>query len=231
VPEGERKTHPPLHPGRKRNVNNVANPAPSVFPDRAAVMPLPGAVLLPHALLPLFIFEERYRAMLATVLASDRMFCVAQYRAGVAEVIRDDDMHAVAGLGFVRACVGHTDGTLHLILQGIARVRLEGFDQSAPYRIARIRVLEPESIPESLESRLRGELVALVERLPQFGLALPAPIRAALGGGVGLGILSDLVAGSLVADPGLRQQFLEQAGVVERATTLIRLLGGGGEGG
>jgi Lon protease-like protein len=46
------------------------------LPDEVPVMPLPGAVLFPHALLPLYIFEDRYRDMLEHALQRDRMFSV-----------------------------------------------------------------------------------------------------------------------------------------------------------
>src|SRR4030095_4303698 len=47
------------------------------LPKQVPVMPLPGALLFPHALLPLQIFEPRYREMLKHALAHHRMFCVA----------------------------------------------------------------------------------------------------------------------------------------------------------
>ena len=47
----------------------------------------------------------------------------------------------VAGLGLIRVSVGHRDGTSHLILQGLARVELEGTVRYKPYRIQRIRPL------------------------------------------------------------------------------------------
>jgi len=56
----------------------------AILPEQAPVMPLPGAVLFPHALLPLYIFEPRYREMLAHALAHERMFCVALLRPGSA---------------------------------------------------------------------------------------------------------------------------------------------------
>ena len=74
-------------------------------------MVLPGTQLFPNALLPLFIFEPRYRAMLAHALAGPRMFCVASVKPGVLEAADDDDLHSVSGVGLVRACVGKEDGT------------------------------------------------------------------------------------------------------------------------
>ena len=48
-----------------------------ILPEQVPVMPLPGAVLFPHALLPLYIFEPRYREMLEHALSHHRMFAVA----------------------------------------------------------------------------------------------------------------------------------------------------------
>lgn len=81
------------------------------LPPEVPVMVLPGTQLFPNALLPLFIFEPRYRAMLAHALAGPRMFCVASVKPGVLEPSGDDDLHPVAGVGLVRACVGKEDGT------------------------------------------------------------------------------------------------------------------------
>ena len=47
------------------------------LPREVAVMTLPNATLFPQALLPLYIFEPRYRDMLDYALKHDRMFCVA----------------------------------------------------------------------------------------------------------------------------------------------------------
>ena len=85
-------------------------------------MTLPNATLFPQALLPLYIFEPRYRQMLADALHSHRMFSVAMQKPGS----KRESPLTVAGLGLIRVSVGHRDGTSHLILQGLARVELEG---------------------------------------------------------------------------------------------------------
>ena len=90
------------------------------LPDAVPVMTLPSATLFPQALLPLYIFEPRYRRMLAEALDSNRMFTVAMQRPGRTREIPCP----VAGLGLIRVSVGHNDGTSHLILQGLARVQL-----------------------------------------------------------------------------------------------------------
>src|SRR5437762_3091347 len=103
---------------------------PSIsLPDHIPVMPLPGVLLFPNALLPLHIFEPRYREMLEHALKADRMFCIALVRPGRASWRTSEDFFHVSTAGLIRACVGRADGTSDLILQGIRRIRFTGFVQ------------------------------------------------------------------------------------------------------
>src|SRR5438046_3183984 len=101
----------------------------AILPDQAPVMPLPNALLFPHALLPLYIFEPRYRDMLEHALGQHRMFSVALLKPKRSEWQSPDDFFHVAGVGLIRACVGRPDGTSNLILQGLERVRFTAFEQ------------------------------------------------------------------------------------------------------
>src|SRR5512140_3431994 len=107
------------------------------IPREVPVMTLPNATLFPQSLLPLYIFEPRYRQMLADALHSTRMFTVAMQRPGVS---RETPL-PVAGLGYIRVSVGHRDGTSHLVLQGLLRVELGETLRYKPYRIQRIKPL------------------------------------------------------------------------------------------
>src|SRR6202051_759705 len=109
------------------------------IPREIPVMTLPNATLFPHALLPLYIFEPRYRQMLADALHSNRMFSVAMQKPGSTR----ETPSPVAGLGLIRVSVGHRDGTSHLILQGIARVEVGETVQRKPYRMHNVRAAEP----------------------------------------------------------------------------------------
>src|SRR3979411_1417729 len=108
------------------------------IPSEVPVMTLPNATLFPQALLPLYIFEPKYRQMLSDALHSNRMFLVAMQRPGSTRELPSP----VAGLGLIRVSVGHRDGTSHLILQGLARVELAEAVRYKPYRIQRIRGVE-----------------------------------------------------------------------------------------
>src|SRR5438309_4335906 len=112
------------------------------LPDEIPVMPLPGAFLFPHALLPLYIFEPRYRAMLEHALQRDRMFSVTLIKPSCPEWRAQEDFFHFATVGLIRACVGRGDGTSNLILEGLQRVRFAGFEQETPFPIAKIDIVE-----------------------------------------------------------------------------------------
>jgi ATP-dependent Lon protease len=144
------------------------------LPREVPVMTLPNATLFPQALLPLYIFEPRYRQMLADALHSHRMFSVAMQKPRSTREIPSP----VAGLGLIRVSVGHRDGTSHLILQGLARVELEGAVRYKPYRIQRIRPLQtPPCDNVTVDALVAKVRELLVERI-DLGMTFPFPVMS-----------------------------------------------------
>ena len=194
------------------------------LPRTAPVMVLPNALLFPNALLPLFIFEPRYREMLAWALEHERMFCIALMKPGIGEAETTDDFHHTAGLGLVRACVGRDDGTSHLILQGLARVRFTGFVQDAPFRIAELREL-PSRPPEEFSAEsLTSKALELCAQARANGAAVPEAFDQQLAKIDDPCVLCDVVAHTFLRDAARRQDVLEELRVGERLRLLIRHL-------
>jgi ATP-dependent Lon protease len=144
------------------------------IPREVPVMTLPNATLFPQALLPLYIFEPRYRQMLADALHSSRMFSVAMQKPGSTREIPE----SVAGLGLIRVSVGHRDGTSHLILQGIARVELEETVRYKPYRVQRIRRLTTPPCNAVEVDALVDKVRELLQVRLELGLPFPFPVMS-----------------------------------------------------
>jgi Lon protease-like protein len=194
------------------------------LPAQVPIMVLPGALLFPHALLPLYIFESRYRAMLAHCLGGERMFCVALMKPGVSEATRREHFFEVAGCGLVRACVGNPDGTSNLILQGLARVRFTGFVQEKPFRIAQIASV-PSEQGNTVEAEALGvKVLELCRQLKEGGFEPSAQLDTFLSHLTNLDMLADLIGHTFVSDPFRRQSLLEEPLVPERLRLLIQYL-------
>lgn len=194
------------------------------LPDQVPVMPLPGAVLFPNALLPLYIFEPRYREMLEHALKQDRMFSVALIKPSCAEWHAPEDFFHFATVGLIRACVGRGDGTSNLVLQGLHRVRFITFEQDAPFPVAKIDLVK-SSDDTTVETEALGEkVVELYKKLKSTERQLPPKVDRYLTQLGDLEMLADLVASTFVDDPLRRQKMLEETSVNQRLRLLITFL-------
>lgn len=194
------------------------------IPREVPIMVLPNAVLFPHSLLPLHIFENRYRQMLSHCLTGERMFSVALAKTGIREPKGVEDLRSVAGVGLIRACVGNENGTSNLVLQGLARVRIVDWTQEEPFRIAEIELIESR-ISNAIEADALGEKVKeLCVRIQQLGLPLPPNLLEQMHQIDSPEILADVVGAAFVSELAPRQQLLESPDVAERLRLLIQIL-------
>ena len=211
-------------------------------------MTLPNAILFPQVMLPLFIFEARYRKMLRDVLQSHRMFAIAMQKPGATR----GTPASIAGLGLVRAAVTHEDGTSHLILQGVARINLTERIRQRPYRIEKFKLLETKRHDSVIVDALTAKVLDLVSE--RFKQGFPFPILNQLlkmdaqggktsPGGASLDTiieylaklenpdqLADLVSCTLLAAPTQRQVILETVDLETRLKHLIHFLMADSEG-
>jgi Lon protease-like protein len=133
------------------------------LPDRLPVFPLPEVVLFPGVHLPLHVFEPRYRAMTAEVLAAPpdrRLIVMALLMPGWEEDYEGTPpVHPVATAGEIISAKPLDDGRYLITLRGRERVRLTGAEEltDGGYRLVNL-VPAPES-----EEAFAGP--AIVERL------------------------------------------------------------------
>jgi Lon protease-like protein len=199
------------------------------FPERLAIFPLPNIVLFPGALLPLHIFEERYRRMTSDALAGDRSIGMVLLRPDAAT---DEDPPAVFPVG----CLGRItranrlkDGRYLIILRGESRFRIRSeIACDLPYRIVSGIPFDDRSrLGEDAEGRLHAEC-GLVESvfLSIAGRSRPeavAELRNWIRQSDPLDFVHTVAFG-LDLTPVEKQSVLEQDDPVERARTLRLLL-------
>ena len=190
------------------------------IPDRVPVMVLGGATLFPHGYMPLFIFEQRYRQMLSYALERERMFCIGHALPDIDSDEHPDPVHRMTTVGLIRACVTHDDGTSHLMLSGLQRVEILGWEQKDPFRVATI-VPQPSRVEDlTLVGNLALEVVDLCGRLCGEGKPMTDQLREHLKGIHDPAAISDVVAQSFLSDPDQRQGILEMLKVEDRLAFL-----------
>ena len=140
------------------------------------IFPLPGVVLLPGAPAPFHLFEPRYRALGAAVLDGDRVLAVPTLVDPAEAMDARARIRPVAGAGVVVAEERNQDGTIDLVLQVTARVRLlEEVTGATPWR---------EFRAEPLHDRYPAGGVAALQPVGGEGVDGPAEAELArlLGG-------------------------------------------------
>jgi Lon protease-like protein len=182
------------------------------------IFPLPDVTFFPHTLLPLHVFEARYRAMVIDALERDRRLAVVKLRPGhEAGYAGKPPVHPVAGLGEIVSCERLATGRYNILLRGDCRVRLE---QELPsdtlYRLVRARRLADADASGDTApalARIRAACRALLSALARPGDLLDT----ALAEGQAPGAIADRVAAAVLPDAELRQSLLETLDVPTRA--------------
>ena len=138
------------------------------IPNRIPAMTLRGVVLFPQAMMPLRIFEERYKTMLDDRLNEDRIFAIVGERENVTEEEEHLELpFGVATAGLIRVSKENPDGTSFVLLQGLSRVRIVSIPQEIPYRILEVEPVE--TIIDESAVGLRTKLTAQLERNQELG--------------------------------------------------------------
>ncbi|NUP07255.1 MAG: LON peptidase substrate-binding domain-containing protein [Polyangiaceae bacterium] len=191
--------------------------------EELPLFPLPQAVLLPGALLPLHVFEPRYRKMVRDVLDGHRTLSVVN----IPDATKLDErgMPIIARVAGVGTIVDHAElpsGRYNILLRGRARVTLEELTFVPPYRRARATILpsRDEDVSSTATASLIASSTAFValvrERDASFDFRMPKLSDP--------GTLADHCAQQLLIDARDRQTALETTSVVERVRFVTETL-------
>lgn len=191
-------------------------------------MVLPQCNFFPHTPLTLFIFEPRYRQMLAQVLESDRVFCVGTASEGVgnAPVDAEAGIYQHGTIGLVRACVKNDDGTSHLVLDGLQRVHFNEWIAEEPFRVATLTPIETEITDLSELDPLLDRLGELLTEMREEKISMPPLFGQDEWRSVEPTILADWIANYFIEDVHARHILLSQPNLDERFHFLVAWMEG-----
>ncbi len=210
------------------------------IPTEVPVMTLPNTVLFPQAILPLYIFESRYRLMLKDVLDSHRIFAIAGLHQNLADPTPEQEIKVAAGqpeddyfeptyetatVGMVRACHENDDGTSNLILQGLVRVRFDKITTEVPYRKALITPLFTKTGDNTADfDALRSRLLRKIERKQSLGGKIESEVYTFLRKIHDPDVFIDLASFSLVQKVDDKQKLLETLETSKRFKRFQRII-------
>jgi ATP-dependent Lon protease len=195
-------------------------PLPSGLP----ILPLRDTVTFPDTVTPLAVGQERSIKLVNDVLGANRMLAMVTSRDPALDTPGPDDLYAVGVAGVVARMLKVPDGSLRILVQGGARVRITGWAAEQPYLVAHIEEV-PDVIHEgpeltALMRNVQQTFNRIIEEVPY----LPEELSLAVHNLDDPSALSHLIAGALRINTEERQELLEEADVSRRLHRLSEIL-------
>jgi uncharacterized protein len=196
------------------------------FDHVTRLFPLPSLVMFPHVVLPLHIFEPRYRQMTEDALTGDRLITMIQISPLPKGKLWTEPA-TIEEVGCLGRIIQHErllDGRFNILLLGRKRVRIRReIHTDKLYRTAEVEILE-DLAPLMPEEPAREELVGLFRKIFEKHHELDTDLADLLEKAVPLGVLSDIISHALSLPPALKQRLLAETSVDTRIETLRAIL-------
>ncbi len=193
------------------------------------IFPLPQVQLFPHALLPLHVFEPRYRELVRDCTAPDggQLIAMVTLQPGFGERYHErPPVLPVCGVGRVIAHDPLPDGRSNVLLRGTTRARVaEELPAAHSYRLVRLEALEDQYRAGYDFTSAQRTLVLLAD---QLAVRLPSgteTLRGLARSQTEPGALADVLGAALITEPADRQLLLETLDVAARVEQVTGQLG------
>jgi len=207
-------------PGEGQDVAIGVRAVPGTLP----VLPLRETVPVPDTLTPLAVGQERSVQLVNDVLAGNRMLVMVASKDPELDTPGPESLHRVGVVGGIARMMKVPDGTLRILVQSGARVRIDNFTSTDPYLVARIHeepdVLELSSELEALTRHIQTTFSTIIEGVPY----LPEELQIAVANLDDPEALGHMIAGSLRIRVEEKQALLEERNVTKRLRRLSEIL-------
>ncbi|MFV1859696.1 MAG: endopeptidase La [Anaerolineales bacterium] len=148
------------------------------IPEELPILPLRGVVVYPHTVVPLTIGQPRSIRLVDDVAGKDRLIGLVASRKPELEQPGPDDLYAYGTVANVQRLFRAPDGTIRMIVQGLARFELGEFSELEPYLRASI-LLWPEEVEEGVE--IEAQMRAASDMFQEVAELAPSLPREVVG--------------------------------------------------
>ena len=150
------------------------------IPEELPILPLRGVVVYPHTVVPLTIGQPRSIRLVDDVAAKDRIIGLVASRKPELELPGPDDLYAYGTVANVQRLFRAPDGTIRMIVQGLARFELGEFTALEPYLRASI-LLWPEEVEEGVEIEAQMRAASdMFQEVAELAPSLPREVVASV---------------------------------------------------
>ena len=197
------------------------------IPPELPVLPLRDTVLFPNSFMPLAVARESSVKLIDEAIAGGKLIAVFTQRDASVDEPGQADLYAVGTATHIHKMFKLPDGSLRLIVQGLARLRLDEVVSTTPFLRARVSpVSEDSSDADRLEiDALARNIKTNFQQVVSLSPLLSDDLQTLATNVAEPGRLADFIASSLsTISTGVKQEVLETLDIRERMDSLNRIL-------
>ncbi len=197
------------------------------FSGNLPLFPLPHVVLFPNTMLPLHIFEKRYRKLLKASLKGEKMIGMAILKPGWEEIYEGNpEIYPAACMGTIIKHEHLQDGRSNVLLLGLKRVKIKTIVSPHPYRTASVDIIEDEfdGMSSTEQKSLRKKILKMYGDYVIEFAATGKKFPTLSNGKIDLSYLVDAVASSICLPIEELVYLLQENHIGERAEFVLKRL-------
>lgn len=184
------------------------------------LFPLSTVVFFPNTLLPLHIFEPRYKQMINDVIDKEKIIGMALFKPGWGDdYYGNPDVFETVGMGRIVSSEKFEDGRINIVLYGLRRVKIVDIVEEKPYRLAKVQIIE--DLHSTNEEILRAHIAELVDRWNLLIDGTNDSHKIKINTSLPLDSLTDALGTLIFSNVFDKQCLLEEPSVENRAKILI----------
>jgi ATP-dependent Lon protease len=196
-------------------------------PAEVPILPLRDTVLFPNSFMPLAVARESSVRLIDDAIAGGKLIGVFTQKDPTLEEPGQDDLHPIGTLTHIHKMFKLPDGSLRLIVQGLARIRLVRMAETRPY--LRAEVVEAQEVTRESDTieidALQRNVRTNFQQVVQLSPVLSEDLTALAANITGAGRLADFIASSLsTISTNVKQELLAMLDVRQRMAELNRIL-------
>ena len=190
------------------------------------VLPLRDMVVFPHMIVPLFVGRDKSVRALEAVMADDKQILLVSQKDHTQEDPGSDDIYRVGVLANVLQLLKLPDGTVKVLVEGRARVRISEFLENDSYFEALVQPVPDTQGDAATTTALMRSVQGEFERYAKVRKNIPDEAQAAIAEATDSATLADLAAGHLGASVEQKQALLEKQDISARLEEIYGLMQG-----
>ncbi|MDT4952247.1 MAG: ATP-dependent Lon protease [Acidobacteriota bacterium] len=196
------------------------------IPNELPVLPLRDIVIYPFMIVPLFVSREKSIHAVDEALGENRMILLASQKDLDKEEPTGEDLYQIGTVAVIMRMLKLPDGRIRILVQGLARARIESVEAGGEYLRARLQVIQETAAPErSLEvEALIRNVRASMEKAANLGKNISPEVMAIIANLDDAGRLADLSASNLELKVEDAQSVLDIADTTTRLRRVNELL-------